>query len=116
MVENAFGILANSFPVLLTTMQHHPSTVKVIVKACIVLHNLMRIGYPGLQNQQLDRAGNMNRDFILEHGDRAGTFKTHVQFVAITLPPRREKKTQRNLLKHWANAAAGAVPFQDMMI
>ena len=44
-VENAFGILANRFQVLLTTMQHHPSTVKVIVKACIVLHNLMRLRY-----------------------------------------------------------------------
>ncbi|XP_041373483.1 putative nuclease HARBI1 [Gigantopelta aegis] len=45
-VENAFGILANRFQILLTTMQHHPSTVKIIVKACIVLHNLMRMRYP----------------------------------------------------------------------
>ncbi|XP_041367086.1 uncharacterized protein LOC121381797 [Gigantopelta aegis] len=45
-VENAFGILANRFQILLTTMQHHPSTVKIIVKACIVLHNLMRTRYP----------------------------------------------------------------------
>ena len=42
-VENASGILANRFQVMLTTMQHHPSTVKVIVKACIVLYNIMRI-------------------------------------------------------------------------
>ena len=41
-VENAFGILANRFQVLLSTMQHHPSTVKLIVKACLILHNLMR--------------------------------------------------------------------------
>ena len=52
-VENAFGILGNRFQVLLTTMQHHPSTVKLIVKACIVLHNLMRLRYPELQNQHL---------------------------------------------------------------
>ena len=45
MVENAFGILANRLQVLLTTMQHHHSTVKVMVKACIVLHNLMRLRY-----------------------------------------------------------------------
>ena len=63
-VENAFGILANHFQVLLTTMQHLPSTVKIIVKACIVLHNLMRIRYPGLQNQQLDRPENLNADFV----------------------------------------------------
>ena len=63
-VENDFGILANSFKALLTTMQHHPSTVKIIVKKCIILHNLMRIGYSGLQKQQLDRAENLNHDFI----------------------------------------------------
>ncbi|XP_028416048.1 protein ALP1-like [Dendronephthya gigantea] len=63
-VENAFGILTNRFQVLLTTMQHHTATVKLIVKACIVLHNLMRIRYPELQNQHLDHAENMNNNFI----------------------------------------------------
>ena len=54
-VENAFGILANCFQVLFTTMRHKPSTVKVIVKPCIVLHNLMRIRYPSIQNEMIDR-------------------------------------------------------------
>jgi len=44
-VENAFGILANKFQVMLSTMQHHPSTVKLVVKSCLVLHNIMRIRY-----------------------------------------------------------------------
>ncbi|KAK6167936.1 hypothetical protein SNE40_021859 [Patella caerulea] len=63
-VENAFGILANRFQVLLTTMQHEPATVKLIVKTCLILHNLMRIRYPGLQNQLLDNAENANHEFI----------------------------------------------------
>ena len=42
-VENAFGILASRFQILQKTMVHHPATVKIIVKTCIVLHNLMRI-------------------------------------------------------------------------
>uniref|UniRef100_A0A8B9HK57 DDE Tnp4 domain-containing protein n=1 Tax=Astyanax mexicanus TaxID=7994 RepID=A0A8B9HK57_ASTMX len=42
-VENAFGILANRFQVLLTTMSHHPENVRLIVKACILLHNVMRM-------------------------------------------------------------------------
>ena len=63
-VENAFGILANRFQVLLTTMRHKPSTVKVIVKACIVLHNLMRIRYPSIQNEMIDRPEDINTDFI----------------------------------------------------
>ena len=54
-VENAFGILANRFQVLLTTMQHHAETVRLIVKACILLHNVMRSRYPVLQNRLLDR-------------------------------------------------------------
>ena len=63
-VENVFGILANRFQVLLTTMRHKPSTVKVIVKACIVLHNLMRIRYPSIQNEMIDRPEDINTDFI----------------------------------------------------
>ncbi|KAJ8035718.1 hypothetical protein HOLleu_19481 [Holothuria leucospilota] len=50
-VENAFGILANRFQVLLTTMQHHAETVRLIVKACILLHNVMHSRYPVLQNR-----------------------------------------------------------------
>ena len=53
-VENAFGILANRFQVLLSTMQHHPDTVRLIVKACVLLHNLMKTRYPVLQNRLLD--------------------------------------------------------------
>ncbi|XP_047490323.1 protein ALP1-like [Penaeus chinensis] len=47
-VENAFGILANRFQILLTTMQHHHETVRTIVEACCILHNLMRTRYPVL--------------------------------------------------------------------
>ena len=62
--ENSFGVLANRFQVLLGTMQHEPQTVKLIVKTCLVLHNLMRTRYPGLQNQQLDIPQNANRNFV----------------------------------------------------
>ena len=65
-VENAFGILANRCQVLRTTMQHVPSTIKLIVKACMDQHDLMRIQYLQLQNQQLDRAENEIRNFVTE--------------------------------------------------
>jgi len=52
-VENAFGILAKRWQLLLT-MQQCPETVRVIVEACICLHNLMRIRYPGIQNAVVD--------------------------------------------------------------
>ena len=114
-VENAFGILANRFQVLLTTMQYHHSTVKVIVKACIVLHNLMRIRYPVLQNQQLDRAENMNCDFIPAAWRQDRNLQdTHT--VGGHSTSTKKGKKQRNLLKHWVNSRAGAVPWQDNMI
>ena len=114
-VENSFSILTNRFQVLLTTMQHHPSTVKVIVKACIVLHNLRRLRYPGLPNQHLNRAENMNRDFIPGAWRQDRNLQdTHT--VAGRNTSTNKAKKQRNLLKHWANSGAGAVPWQDRMI
>ena len=114
-VENAFGILANRFQVLLTTRQHHPSTVKLIVVACMVLHNMMRIRYPGLQNQQLDRAENQNRQFVPGEW-RQGLHLTDIQRVTGPNTASKDGKKQRNLIKHWVNSPAGEVPWQDRMI
>jgi len=47
-VENAFGILAQRFQVLLTTMQQSPEVVQYVIEACICLHNIMRERYPVL--------------------------------------------------------------------
>jgi hypothetical protein len=114
-VENAFGILANRFQVLLTTMQHSPSTIKIIVKACIVLHNLMRTRYPGLQNQQLDRTEDMNHEFI-PGAWRQDRNLEDTRTVPGSNTSNKKGKKLRNLLKHWVNSEAGAVPWQDMMI
>jgi hypothetical protein len=53
-VENGFGILANRFRCLLTTLATIPDTTVRITEACLCLHNLMRMRYPALQNQDLD--------------------------------------------------------------
>lgn len=53
-VENSFGILANSFQVLLTTMMHEADTVRLIVKTFVLLHNLMRTSFPVMQNRLVD--------------------------------------------------------------
>lgn len=114
-VENAFGILANRFQILLTTMQHRPSTVKLIVKTCLILHNLMRTRYPGLQNQQLDRAENDVRDFV-PGAWREGRNLEDTQTAHGANTASKDGKKQRNLLRHWVNSAPGAVPWQDRMI
>ena len=48
-VENAFGILANKFQCLLNaTVYKKTESVKSLVLACVMLHNLLRIRYPGV--------------------------------------------------------------------
>ena len=54
-VENAFGILGNKWQCLVTSMRQKTKTVESIVLACVCLHNLMRLRYPGIQNAVLDQ-------------------------------------------------------------
>ena len=54
-VENAFGILAQRFQIQLSTMQHTPDNVRIIVQACVCLHTLMRIRYPNMNINRVDR-------------------------------------------------------------
>jgi hypothetical protein len=111
-VENAFGILVNRFP--LTTMQHGADTVRLIVKACVLLHNLMRTRYPVLQNRLLDRE-QANGD--IEPGEwRMNKNLDDTQHVHAPNRASKEGKMQRNLIKHWCNSPAGAVPWQDRMV
>lgn len=113
-VENAFGILANRFQVLLTTMQHHPDTVRLIVKACLLLHNLMRTRFPVLQNRLVDRE---QPNGALEPGAwRQG--QNLMDTINVQAPNRasKEGKLQRNLIKHWCNSPAGSVPWQERMV
>ena len=113
-VENAFGILANRFQILLTTMNHHPSTVRLIVQTCIILHNLMRTRYPGLQNAAVDREDD-------QHNVIPGAWRTgrNMQDLHTVRGPNRAStvaKRQRLLLKHYVNSPAGSVAWQDRMI
>ncbi|XP_041378671.1 putative nuclease HARBI1 [Gigantopelta aegis] len=45
-VENAFGIMAQRWRVLLSTMQQMPVTVQTIVEACVCLDNFIRLRNP----------------------------------------------------------------------
>ena len=113
--ENAFGILANRFQVMLSTMQHEIPTVKLIVKTCLILHNLMRMKYPSLQNQHIDKAEDESGDFF-PGAWREGRNMEDTRHCAGSNTANREGKIQRNILKHWVNSSAGAIPWQDKMI
>jgi len=112
--ENAFGILANRFQVLLTTMAQRPETVKLIVETCCILHNLMRERYPRMQNALLDLEDD-------EHNVIPGSWRRERRILAdlqrISGPnTTRVAKRQRLLLKHYLNSSAGSVPWQRAQV
>ena len=109
-VENAFGILANRFRVLLTTMGHHPGTVRLIVSTCVVLHNLMRIRYPAMQNNLLDlelENGGVQRGAWRQGRQMADCRNARGNNIDL-----RAGKEQRRLLTHWVNSPVGSIPWQ----
>lgn len=115
-VENTFGILANRFQVLLTTMMHKADTVRLLVKACVLLHNLMRTRYPVMQNRLVDWE---RPDGALVLGAwREGRNLEDTRPDRVPGPNRdiRLAKAQRNLIMQWCNSPAGRVPWQDDML
>jgi len=73
--------------------------------------------YPGLQNQQLDRAENERHDLVpgaWRQGHNLEDTQTPTGHGHNTAS--KDGKKQRNLLKHWVNSPAGAVPWQHRMI
>ena len=84
---------------ILGTMQHNPQTVKLIVKTCLVLHNLMRVRYPTLQNKLLDQQASQEEDFV--PGARRDDFNLEdTEVVPGPITATKEAKKQRNLIKH----------------
>ena len=53
-VENAFGITASFWRCMLMPMQVTPEVDRLTVEAYVILHNIMRMGYPQIQNVELD--------------------------------------------------------------
>ena len=113
-MENAFGIMANKFQCLLTTLRQQPKTVESIVLACVCLHNIMRIRYPGLQNAALDQEDNEHR--LIPGAWRQGRNMADVDNVVCGNRLTRAAKAQREYLKHYFNSEAVAVPWQNAMI
>ena len=115
-VENAFGILANRFQVLLTTMLYEADTVRLIVKACVLLHNLMRTRYPVMQNRLVDveRPNGALGPGAWREGRNLED--TRHDRVAGNNRDLRIAKAQRNLIMEWCSSPAGMVPWQDRML
>lgn len=113
-VENAFGILANRFQCLLhATVYKKTESVKSLVLACVMLHNLLRIRYPGVpanadqedQNHALVPGVWREESQLVDAGGHAGRNVDH-----------NLGKQQRNYLRDYFMSEAGSVPWQEQMI
>ena len=113
-VENAFGILANRFGCLLTHMRQQPRTVTTITEACVCLHNLMRIRYPGQQNALVDQEDEDHQ--VVPGAWRDGRNMEDMEDVAGGNRATMRGKAQRLYLTHYVNSAVGSVPWQDRIV
>ena len=62
----------NRFQLFLTAMREEPITVRTITMVCLCLQNLMRVRYPALKNEAMDREDG-NHNLIREHGENTQT-------------------------------------------
>lgn len=109
-VENAFGILANRFRVLLTTINIQNTTqVEDIVLACCALHNFLRTECCEVYMVGIDQEG-------LDHDTLPGRWRQDPGLQQASLPHTTNSKTHvkqlRDKLCQYFNSDIGAVPFQ----
>lgn len=112
-VENGFGILANRWRCLTTTMQQQPKTVILVTKACLTLHNVIR-GRDPLQPGEVD--------VVDEEGNivQEGAWRQNVPRLLDGRNGRGNRavgdaKSQRDFLCQYYNGP-GAVPWQQRRV
>jgi len=110
-VENAFGILANRFGCLLTTLRLCPDTATDIVLTCCLLHNLLR-------DKTLEASTRLIDEDVEDHNVVAGAVNTDGDLTPGNSTCARntgslEAKKQRDYLKDYYNSDLGSVSWQD---
>jgi len=113
-VENAFGILASRWRCLLRTMQQSPAVVVKMVKAMLVLHNLMRIRFPAAGNDIIDHE-NENHE-VIPGAWRLNANMNEVYMAVGGNYDQLAAKRQRETLRIYFNSEAGSVPWQEQMV
>ncbi len=110
-VENAFGILANRWACLLTTLNIDVKTAEKVVIAACTLHNMMRQENPTAFNVDTEdanhqvvpgawRTGKVLKELQIERGNRCT----------------KAASIQREVLMEYFSSEAGSVPWQDTMV
>ncbi len=95
-------------------MQHDPETIAIILETCVILHNLMRIRFPVLQNAAVDEENDDRQ--VIPGSWRATTNMHDVDNARGHNRDTKAAKKQREYLKLYFNSASGSVPWQDRMI
>lgn len=109
-VENAFGLMANRFRVLLTQIALEPEKVDKLVLATCCLHNFLReeIGQGYMSAAEVEDA--VTNQVIV------GTWRKDPQLEQAALNPgtnpTKKAKAQRALLTSYVMSDIGAVPWQ----
>ena len=112
-VENAFGIMANRWRVLLTPIAMAPSKVENIVLACCALHNWLR-GEIGVGGSMVDvEEHDVGR--VTPGSWRGDTVLSDAQLPHGTNITDRARQ-QRNYLVRYFQSQSGKVPWQDRMV
>ena len=117
-VENAFGIMANRFRVLLNHICVKPSKVDAIVLACCSMHNMLRTLKPSTYTVPDDT---VDHDDLANSIDAPGSSQASVTNLPQARVSGRRSSTQtakqnRDLLCDYFNSPVGAVPWQNDMI
>ena len=94
-VENAFGILVSRFRVMMTSIELPLETVRDVVLACVVLHNILRSQY------QVQHGGQQPGDDDDVPGD--GWLIGGAADCGHDRNPAREAKRLRDCLKDYFN-------------
>ena len=113
-VENAFGIMANRWRVLLTNITILPDRAEKVVKACCALHNWLRVMKPSYTNRLVDREDPETHELI------PGEWRDDVALQCLqamrSRNPKEAAKAQRRYTCQWVNSPVGAVEWQERMI
>ncbi|XP_065069253.1 putative nuclease HARBI1 [Rhopilema esculentum] len=111
-VENAFGIMANRFRVMLTKIMLEPEKAKQIVLAICCLHNMLIDEQPSYKN-----ACDSERD---NHELFQGSWRLDKSLTELQKTKNRNcslsAKGQRELLKQYFSSTSGSVSWQDSMV
>lgn len=111
-VENSFGILANRFRVLLSTMYLPVDTVQIVTLACCALHNYLSYENSAYLYGTTDIENTENHTII------PGEWRNNAQLrnlPIINIRPNRNAIHIREKFKQYFNTV-GAVEWQDHMI